>query len=250
MRLDQARRPGAGPLLQGDSQPSDRPALLHYARHGRHDTQSLAGALDFDRNIPARCGVHQGDEFEAVGQGLTVDRQQSVLGAQARLGAGARRRRRLHQGVGIPGRKIEAQAGEQFTGFGERSAVFVHPQRQGPLAAVPAHHQGNDAIVAELPEQRDLQFLGVQHAAIAHLDDGVAAQETRRRRGTVEADLAHHGLDDFRAGHRQNGVQQRGKQQIHGGPGQQDGNSVHHGPAREGAMQLRRGDLTSRSPAT
>ncbi len=77
-------------------------------------------------------------------------------------------------------------------------------------------------------------------AAIADAHDLIAALQPGDGGGTVEPHLADHRLDDFRSDHGQNRIQQRGEQQVHGRPRQQHRDSMQHGPAGEGAMQLGR----------
>src|SRR6202035_3441970 len=189
-------------------------------RHRRYDTQSLAAALDFDRDVAARRAAHLRDKLHSIGDGLTVHRQQAIAHPQSRARAGAALGSLVNQRGGIPGREIEAESGQQLAGLGHGAPIIADPQREGALAAVAPYAQGYHAVVAELPDQRDLQLFGVPDVAIADAHDLVAALQPGHGGGTVEPHLPDHGFDDFSADHRQNGVEHSGEQQVHGGPRQ------------------------------
>ena len=179
----------------------------------------------------------------SVGKRLAVDRHHFVAGAQARAFAGAAGGRRLHQGVRPPGRQIEPQARQQAAGLGELPRVRRNVNRQRNVGAAPAHHDRDGRVAGDGAQQIDLQFLGIGDLVIADPHDLIAASEAGRGGRTVEPHLSHDGLDDLGARHRENRVQQRGEDEIHGGAGEQHRDPVRDGTAREGAMQLRGIDL-------
>ncbi len=86
-------------------------SLVNHPWHRRLDRQSLGAALNVDCNDASRRVADHRDELAAIDDGLTVHREQAIAGAQSRAPAGAVRRRRMHQRVGMPGGEIKAQAG-------------------------------------------------------------------------------------------------------------------------------------------
>ena len=181
-----------------------------------------AAALDFDRNVAPRRAAHHGDELGAVGDGLAVDRQQPVARPQSRARAGAARGADCTSVSAFQVARSKPSPGSSLPGsvIARRSAA--DPQRQRALAAVAAHPQRNHAVVGELPDQR--------RSAAPRCPRPCGRRRARSRSprckpggggGAVEPHLPDDRLDDFGADHRQNRVQQRGEQQIHGGSRQQ-----------------------------
>ncbi len=164
MRFHQPRRPDRRALFERDSQPADRLALLHDARHRRHHTQSFAVRARLrsrcrDWPLRRRWNGKRSNWRSAARPPPASDRRAASRASRPRCRRASPRCswRRSTSPDQSPGPAAICPARSTL----RRSPR--DPQQYGPLDAVAAHAQRHQALVAELADQRNLQLFRVAH---------------------------------------------------------------------------------------
>ena len=165
---------------------------------------------EIDRNIAARGAAHDGNEIQAVGDRLAVDREQPVARTQTRarsrrcpaaLTAPRYRRSSWPDRSPGPAAICPARSARAYPHRPAASRVRSAPSRRTRSGITPSSENSRSRSICSSSVSRD--------PVVADAHDLIAALETRDRGRAVETHLPDHRLDDLGAGHRQNRVQQR-----------------------------------------